>query len=103
MIYRHCFSTVLDFSIRKVQEIQVELYLNETHQLLVYVDYENLFADNINKTKKSTETLTDDSEEVGLEVNTGETKYTCMLLSRHQNAGQSHEIKIAKRCFENVT
>jgi hypothetical protein len=24
-----------------------------------------------------------------------------MLLSRHQNAGQSHDIKIAK-CFENV-
>jgi hypothetical protein len=25
-----------------------------------------------------------------------------MLLSRHQNAGQNHDIKIAKRCFENV-
>jgi hypothetical protein len=28
------------------------------------------------------------------------TKY--MLLSRHQNAGQNHVIKIADRCFENV-
>jgi hypothetical protein len=25
-----------------------------------------------------------------------------MLLSRHQNAGQNHDIKIANRCFENV-
>jgi hypothetical protein len=25
-----------------------------------------------------------------------------MLLSRHQNAGQSHDIKIANRCSENV-
>jgi hypothetical protein len=25
-----------------------------------------------------------------------------MLLSRHQNAGQSHNIKIANKCFENV-
>jgi hypothetical protein len=25
-----------------------------------------------------------------------------MLLSRHQNAGQNHDIKIADRCFENV-
>jgi hypothetical protein len=25
-----------------------------------------------------------------------------MLLSRHQNGGQNHHIKIAKRCFENV-
>jgi hypothetical protein len=30
--------------------------------------------------------------EVGLEVNTEKTKY--MLLFRHQNAGQNHEIKI---------
>jgi hypothetical protein len=25
-----------------------------------------------------------------------------MFLSRHQNAGQIHDIKIANRCFENV-
>jgi hypothetical protein len=25
-----------------------------------------------------------------------------MLLSRHQNAAQNHDIKIADRCFENV-
>jgi hypothetical protein len=38
--------------------------------------------------------------EVGLEVNAENTKY--MLLSRHQNAGQNHDIKIANRSFENV-
>jgi ribosomal protein S2 len=47
------------------------------------------------------ETLIDASKEVGLEVSTEKTKY--MLLSRHQNAGQSHDIKIANKCFENVT
>jgi hypothetical protein len=25
-----------------------------------------------------------------------------MLLSRHQNAGQNHDIEIGNRCFENV-
>jgi hypothetical protein len=35
-----------------------------------------------------------------LEVNAEKSKY--MLLSRHQNAGQYHDIKIANRCFENV-
>jgi hypothetical protein len=40
------------------------------------------------------------SKEAGLEVNAGKTKY--MLLSRHQNAGQNHDIKTAKRCFKNV-
>jgi ribosomal protein S2 len=46
------------------------------------------------------ETLIDASKEFGLEVNTEKTKY--MLLSRHQNAGQCHDIKIANKCFENV-
>jgi hypothetical protein len=36
-------------------------------------------------------TLIDASKEVGLEVNTEKTKY--MLLSRHQNARQNHDIK----------
>jgi ribosomal protein S2 len=44
------------------------------------------------------ETLIDASKEVGQEVNTEKT----MFLSRHQNAGQSYDIKIANRCFENV-
>jgi ribosomal protein S2 len=46
------------------------------------------------------ETLIDASKEVGLEVNTEKTKY--ILLSRHQNAGQNHDVKIADTCFENV-
>jgi ribosomal protein S2 len=46
------------------------------------------------------ETLIDASKEVGLHVNTEKTKY--MLLSRHHNAGQNYDIKIANRCFEKV-
>jgi hypothetical protein len=38
--------------------------------------------------------------EIGLDENTEKTKY--MLLSRHQNAGQNHDIKKGNRCFENV-
>jgi hypothetical protein len=39
-------------------------------------------------------------KEVGLQVNTEKTKY--MLLSHHQSAGQTHDIKTASRPFENV-
>jgi hypothetical protein len=77
----------------------VELKSNGTHQLVVYADV-NLLGDNIGTIKKNIETLIDDSKEVGLEVNTEETKY--MLLSRHQNAGKNHDIKIGNTCFENV-
>jgi L-lysine 2,3-aminomutase len=50
--------------------------------------------------KINTQTLIDASKEVGLEVNTEKTKY--MLLSRHQNSGQNHDIEIANRSSENV-
>jgi hypothetical protein len=49
---------------------------------------------------KNTQTLTDTTKEVGLEVNAEKTKY--MLLPRHQNAGQNCDIKIANRYSENV-
>jgi biotin operon repressor len=49
----------------------------------------NLLGDNINIIKKNMETLIKASKEVGLEVNTGKTKYK--LLSRHQNAGQNYD------------
>jgi hypothetical protein len=70
----------------------VGLKLNGTHQLLANADNMNLLGDNIDTMKKSTQNLIDTSEEVGLEVNTEKTKY--MLLSRHQNAGQNHDIKV---------
>jgi hypothetical protein len=39
----------------------------------------------------------DAGKEVGLEVNTERLKYT-MLLSRHQNAGENHDIEIGNMC-----
>jgi hypothetical protein len=50
---------------------------------------------------RNTKSLIDASKEVGLEMNVENTKY--MLLSRHQNAGQNRDIKIANRSFENVS
>jgi hypothetical protein len=52
-----------------VQEIQVGLKLNETHQLLAYADDVNLLGDNVDTIKKNTETLIDAGKEVGLEIN----------------------------------
>jgi hypothetical protein len=50
--------------------------------------------------KKNIETLIDARKDVGLEVKTKKT--SCMLLPRHQNGGQNHDIRIAIRSFENV-
>jgi hypothetical protein len=76
------FSFALDYAIRKVQENQEELKLNDTHQLLAYADDVNLLTDNIDIIWKNTETLTDASKEVGPEINVEKTKY--MWLPCHQ-------------------
>jgi hypothetical protein len=80
------FNFAIEYAIRKVQENQMGLKLNATHQLLAYADDDvNLLVDNIDTINKNTETLIDASKEVGLEINVEKTKY--MLLSHSQECG----------------
>jgi hypothetical protein len=87
------FNCALEYAITMVQEDQVRLKLNRTHQLLVYADDGNLLGDNI---KKNTETVSGASKEVCKEANTEKTK------SHYQNAEQGHNIKTANRYSENL-
>jgi hypothetical protein len=93
------FKFSLEYAIRKVQENQVVLKLNGTHQILSYADV-NLLGDNIDTINKNTENLIDASKEIGLEINIQKTKY--MLVFRDQHVGQNRDIKIGNRSFENV-
>jgi hypothetical protein len=63
----------------KSKENQICMELNETYQLLV---------------------CTDDSRDVGLEINVEKTKY--MIISHHPNPGQNQNIRTANELFENV-
>jgi stress-induced morphogen len=61
----------------------------------------NLLGDNIDTSKKNTNTSIDASQKVGLKINVKRTKY--MLLSRQKNAWKHYDIKIVSRCFENMS
>jgi hypothetical protein len=88
------FNFALEYAIWKVQENQLGLKLNGTHQLLAYTDDVNLLGDNIDTIKKNTETLIDSTKEVGLEINVEKKEYVaisspeCRSKSGHKNSKQ---------------
>jgi hypothetical protein len=72
-----------------VQENQVEIKLNEMGHISFWI-----MLDDLNP-------LGYVSKKVGLEVKVEKTRY--MFVSRHQNAGQNQDIKIANRSVQNVS
>jgi hypothetical protein len=94
------FNFALEYAIKKVEEIQVSLELNGTHQLLVYADYVNLLGDSENTIKEYSEIILESSRNIGLGINAEKTRY--IILSRHPNSGQNQNMRIANESFENV-
>jgi len=94
------FNFVLEYAIRRVQVNQNGLKLNGTHQLLIYADDVNILGGIIHTLKENAEALAAAIRETGLEVSADKTKY--MVLSRDQNAGRIHSVRINSSTSENV-
>jgi hypothetical protein len=63
------FNFAFKYTLRRVQENEVVLKLNRTHQLLAYDDDSNIVGENIDTIQKNSEAVLDTCKEVGLEVN----------------------------------
>jgi hypothetical protein len=60
---------VLEYAIRRVQEIQNGLKLNGKHLLLVCADGVNILGESVNAIKENAEGFAATSKEIGLEIN----------------------------------
>jgi len=76
------------------------LKLNGTHQFLAYADDVNILGGSIHKLKEKAEALVAATRDIGLEISADKTKY--MVMSRDQNAGRNHSVRINNSTFERV-
>jgi len=70
------------------------------YRFLVYADDVIIVGGSIHTLKENAEVLVAASRQIGLEVSADKTKY--MVMSRDQNAGRSHSVRIDNSTFERV-
>jgi len=76
------------------------LKLHGTHQFLAYANDVNIYEGSIHTLKENAETLVAATREIGREINADKTK--SMVMSREQNAGRMHSVRIDNSTFDSV-
>jgi hypothetical protein len=74
--------------------------MDKGHIHPLYITRCSIRSGSVHTIKKNTEALVDASKKSGLKVNVGTTKN--VVMSRYQNAGRIHNIKIDNSSFERV-
>ena len=94
------FNFAVEYAIRKVQETNLGLDINGTHQVLAYVDDVNLIGDDIRTIDRNAGVLLNTCKDIGLAVNIGKTKY--MEIGRHRGIIANVHIKIGSNSYDKV-
>jgi hypothetical protein len=76
------------------------LKLNSSHRLLTYADDVNILGGSTHILKENSEALVAATRGIGLEISADKTKY--MVMSRDQNAGRIHSVRIDNSTYERV-
>jgi hypothetical protein len=102
MLHCHWFSTFLQNMVsERSKTIRKDWYWMKhisSWSLLTLLIY---WVKTINTTKKNAEARSEAGREVCVEANTERTE--CIVVSRHQNLGQNHNLLIPNKSFGNVT
>ena len=67
---------------------------------MVYADDVSILGGSLHTIKKITDALVVPSKDIGLKVNSDETKY--LVMSRDQNEGRSHNMKTDDNSYERI-
>ena len=70
------FNFALEYATRMVQETNLGLDMNGTHQVMAYVDYVNLIGDDIRTIERNTDVSLNACKGIDLAVKRGEIKHT---------------------------
>jgi len=93
------FNIALEYAIRKVQEANLGLDMNGTHQVLAYADDVNLIGDDIRTVERNADMLLNACMDIGIGVNTRKTKY--MEIECHRGMIANAYIKVVSNSYEN--
>ena len=83
-----------------IDDGELNLFMDYWTPDLAYADDVNILGGSIHTLKENAEALVAATREIGLEANADKTKY--MVMSRDQNAGRIHSVRIGNSTFERV-
>ena len=90
----------LEYVIRKAQETILGPDINSNHQVLAYADDVNLIGDDIRTIERNADVLLNACKDIGLAVNTVNTKY--MKIGRQRGMIANEHMRIGSQYYDKV-